>query len=70
MFQIADLMKMMKALHADKLKRDRVQMRLRAAQYEKEQSKIAAKRELKQKEIKKQIYRTIGKAEKRKNKQD
>ena len=57
---------MMKALHADKLKRDRVQMRLRAAQHEKERAKIEAKRELKLKETKKQIYRTIGKAEKRK----
>ena len=41
-------------------------MRLRAAQHEKEQAKIEAKRELKHKEIKKQVYRALGKAEKRK----
>lgn len=65
-FQIAELMKRMKELHAHKMRQNRVQMRLRAAQHEKEQAKIEAKRELKHKEIKKQVYRALGKAEKRK----
>ncbi len=64
--QIADLMKMMKELHAHKLKQRRILMRQRAAQHEKEEAKVATKRELKHKEIKKQIYRALGKAEKRK----
>lgn len=64
--QIADLMKMMKELHAHKMKQRRIQMRERAAHHERDQAKVAAKRELKHKEIKKQIYRALGKAEKRK----
>ena len=57
---------MLKVLHEQKMKSRRVQMRERAAQHQKEQGRIDSKREVKHKELKKQIYRSIGKAEKRK----
>ncbi len=59
---------MMKEVHAQKMKQRRVEMRSRAAAHQKEQQKVAAHREQKHKEIKKQIYRALGKAEKRKSK--
>ena len=54
----------MKELHAHKTRQNTVQMKLRAAQHQKEQAKIEAKKELKHKEIKKHVYRALGKAEK------
>ena len=65
-------MKMLKTLHEHKMKQRRVEMRQRAASHQKEQAKIEAARQAKQKEVKKQIYRVMGKKEARtnKNKQD
>ncbi len=59
-------MKMLKALHTDKMKKRHAEMRQRAAQHQKQQGYIDVKRQAKQKEVKKQIYRAQGKAEKRK----
>jgi hypothetical protein len=66
--QVAQLMKMLKALHENKMKERHKVMRARAQKHEKMMGKIDSKRQQKQKEVKKQIYRHLGKVEKRKNK--
>ena len=57
---------MMKTLHQHKMKQQRLIMRERAARHQREQAKIEFRRDKKHKEIKKQIYRTLGKMEKKK----
>lgn len=59
---------MLKTLHADKMQKRRVQMRERAASHQKELARLNVHRNAKQKEVKKQIYRVLGKKEKRREK--
>ena len=51
---------MMKTLHEHKMKQRRFVMRTRAAEHEKKMGKVNEKREAKQREMKKQVYRTLG----------
>lgn len=66
--KVAQLMKQLKMLHEHKMKQRRIAMRDRAAQHQKQQEREDAKRDVKQRELKKQIYRHLGKEEKRKSK--
>ena len=59
---------MLKTLHEHKNRTEHAKMRDRAAQHEKVMGKINEKRQDKRKEVKKQIYRALGKMERRKNK--
>lgn len=63
-------MKMMKEVHAHKMKQRHQTMRQRAASHQKQLEKMNVKRDLKQKELKKQIYRNLGKAEQRKKREN
>ena len=59
--QVADLMKMLKTVHAQKRHARRIEMRMRAAQHQKERSKIDEKKEARTKDMKKNMFRIQGK---------
>ena len=61
--QVADLMKMLKTVHAEKLRQRRTEMRLRAAKHQKQQAKLQAKRDRNTKDMKKRMYAIQGKME-------
>lgn len=67
--KVAQLMKMLKTMHEHKMKQRRSEMRDRAAKHQKDQAKVDVARSLKRRELKKQVYRKIGKQEVRKKKQ-
>ena len=62
------MMKMLKTLHEQKMKSRRVQMRQRAQEHQKKISFLDNKRAQKEKEVKKEVFRVLGKIEKKKNK--
>ena len=66
-FQVAQLMKMIKTLHEHKRKQERLAMRERAAQHQKQQAHVEASRAVKRKERAKHAFFLLGQAEKRQN---
>ena len=60
-------MKMVKNVYQHKMRSDKMRMRERVTKYQKEVDRIGAIKNRKQKEVKKDIYRALGKLEKRKN---
>ncbi|CAH1795459.1 unnamed protein product [Owenia fusiformis] len=64
--KVSEFMKMMKTLHEHKMKKKRVEMRQRARAHEKQTKIIDNKRQKKTKEMKKEIFRVLGKMEARK----
>jgi hypothetical protein len=66
--KMAAVMKMFKKVHETRMKEKRESHTKQAAKHKKEMEKIEVKRLQKSKEMKKQIYRRLGKQEKRKNK--
>ena len=65
---MAAVMKMFKTVCQDRLKRKKETMAKHAEKHKKEVEKIELKRLQKSKETKKNIYRKLGKIEKRNNK--
>lgn len=65
--QIAKMVSMLKKVYEHKNRSEHRKMRERAAEHEKKMSKINNARQQKQKEVKKQAYRILGKMNKRKN---
>ena len=63
--QVAQLLKMLKVVHEEKMKSRRREMRDRARQHQAQQAKVSAARMQKQREIKKRIYRVMGQKEKK-----
>ena len=59
--KVAQMMQMIKELHAHKLKQRRLEMRQRAAKHQKDQAVIEGKRQQKQKETRKNAFRSMGK---------
>ena len=65
---MAALMKMFKKVHDSRMKQKQDEHLKQVAKHKKEMEKIEVKRLQKSKELKKQIYRRLGKQEKRKSK--
>ena len=61
-------MKMLRVLNEEKLKKRREEMSTRVARHQKEMAYINNKQAAKNKEVKKQVYRALGKMEKREDK--
>lgn len=61
-------MKMMKTLHDHKRKTENLAMKQRVTEHQKKVGKIEEKKEKKQREIKRDIYKALGQIEKKKNK--
>jgi hypothetical protein len=59
-------MKMLKVIHEHNMRNKHAVMRKRAHEHQKKQAREAAKGERKQKDVKKDLYRMIGKMEKAK----
>ncbi|XP_060080432.1 ribosome biogenesis protein BMS1 homolog [Ylistrum balloti] len=66
--KVAKLMNMMKTLDDHKKKMERASMRERVTNHKKKQGTIDKKKQQKQKETKRQIYKALGQLEKKKNK--
>ncbi|XP_033758019.1 ribosome biogenesis protein BMS1 homolog [Pecten maximus] len=66
--KVAKLMNMMKTLHDHKKKMERASMRERVTNHKKKQGMIDMKKQQKQKETKREIYKALGQIEKKKNK--
>ncbi|OWF49820.1 Ribosome biogenesis protein BMS1-like [Mizuhopecten yessoensis] len=66
--KVAKLMNMMKTLHDHKKKMDRSSMRQRVSNHQKKQALIDSKKQQKQKETKREIYKALGQIEKKENK--
>lgn len=64
--QVAEVMKILTTLYEHKRKEDRVVMRKRAAQHQKQQAKIDSSKAVKQKQWAKHAYYLLGQKEKRK----
>lgn len=65
---MAAVMKMFKSVYQERLKRKKDALAKHAKEYKKQQEKIELKRLQKSKEIKKKIYRKLGKLEQKRNK--
>lgn len=65
---MAAVMKMFKTVCQDRLKRKKETLSKHAEKHKKEMEKVEVKRLQKSKEMKKNIYRKLGKQEKRNNK--
>lgn len=65
--KVAKLMNMMKTLHDHKKKMDRSAMRERVTNHKKKQGMIDTKKQQKQRETKREIYKALGQIEKKKN---
>ena len=59
--QVAELMKRLKTLHAQKLQQRRQQMRMRASQHQQQEAKLQSKRDQTTKQMKKRMYVIQGK---------
>ena len=68
--QVAQLMKMLKTIHDHKRKQERAAMRERAAQHQKQQTRVEASRAVKRKERAKHAFYRLGQLEKRQNKDE
>jgi len=68
--QVAQLMKMLKTIHDHKRKQQRAIMRERAAQHQKQQTRIESSRAVKRKERAKHAFYRLGQLEKRQNKDE
>ena len=62
-------MKKLKALHVHASRERHLAMRSRAAQHQETRARDDVHRHARQRDVKKEIYRVMGKAEKRKSKQ-
>lgn len=63
------MVQMLKKVYEHKNRTEHRQMRERAAEHEKKMDKLNAVRQQKQKEAKKQVFRVLGKMNKRKGQQ-
>ncbi|XP_053392079.1 ribosome biogenesis protein BMS1 homolog [Mercenaria mercenaria] len=70
--KIAKMMSMLKSVHEHKKRSEHVKMRERVAQHQKQMQKIDREKQKKHREVKKQVFRMLGKMENRKsnNKRD
>lgn len=62
------MMKMVKNLYHHKLKSDKMRMRERVSKHQKEMDRIGVLKSRKQKQVKKDIYRALGKLQKKNEK--
>ena len=62
------MMKMLKTLNAQKIKQRRTEMRQRVSKHHKDMAKADKTRVEKQKEMKKELFRELGKLEQKKRK--
>lgn len=60
-------MKMVKNVYQHKMKSDRMRMRERVSKHQKEMDRIGVIKARKQKQVKKDIYRALGKLEKKRD---
>jgi hypothetical protein len=60
-------MKMFKKVHENRMKKKNLEQNERIKKYKKEKDKIDVKRLEKSKELKKQVYRRLGKQERKKS---
>ncbi|XP_067140076.1 ribosome biogenesis protein BMS1 homolog [Centruroides vittatus] len=64
--EVANLMKTMSAVHNEKIKRERINMWLRVKAHKKEKRKLEAKQQQNQRQLKKRIFRILGKIKNKK----
>lgn len=62
------MMKMVKVVYEDKMKKRRREMRSRVQKHEKERAKLEERKLRKTKELKKEVYKVLGQIEKKKQK--
>lgn len=65
--KLASVMKMFKKVHENRMKKKQSEHNERIKKYKKEKEKIDMKRLEKSKELKKQVYRRLGKQERKKS---